>query len=79
MKSNSVELYNWRFKNEPDTIEIDWPKVHKKVGTDLINWIIKQPKDKCQLVVDKVQQEYKLIAEFYDEHTLITYHLMWAK
>ena len=79
MKSNRFELYHWQIRNGKDVIEIDWPKVHKSVGADLINWINKQPKEKCQLVVDKLNDDFKLIAEFYDQQTLLAYHLMWAK
>jgi hypothetical protein len=79
MKSSRFELYHWRIHNGKDIIEVDWPKVHKTVGVDLINWINKQPKEKCQLVVDKLNDDFKLIAEFYDQQTLVAYHLMWAK
>lgn len=79
MKSNRFELYNWQTKDGTDHITVDWPKVHKKVGIDLINWINKQPAEKCQLVVDKLNDNFKLVAEFYDEQTLVAYHLMWAK
>jgi hypothetical protein len=79
MKSSRFELYHWRTRNGKDIIEVDWPKVHKTVGSDLINWINKQPKEKCQLVVDKLNDDFKLIAEFYDQQTLVAYHLMWAK
>ena len=79
MKSSRFELYHWRICNGKDIIEVDWPKVHKTVGVDLINWINKQPKEKCQLVVDKLNDDFKLIAEFYDQQTLVAYHLMWAK
>ena len=78
MKNNKVELLKW-LPSEGENIEIDWPKVHKTVGVDLINWINKQPKEKCQLVVDKLNDDFKLIAEFYDQQTLVAYHLMWAK
>ena len=79
MKSSRFELYHWRTRNGKDIIEVDWPKVHKTVGSDLISWINKQPKEKCQLVVDKLNDDFKLIAEFYDQQTLVAYHLMWAK
>ena len=79
MKSRRFELYHWRTRTGTDIIEVDWPKVHKTVGVDLINWINKQPKEKCQLVVDKLNDDFKLIAEFYDQQTLVAYHLMWAK
>ena len=79
MKSSRFELYHWHIRNGKDTIEVDWPKVHKSVGVDLINWINKQPKEKCQLVVDKLNEDFKLMAEFYDQQTLVAYHLMWAK
>ncbi len=79
MKSSRFELYHWHTRTGKDIIEVDWPKVHKTVGSDLISWINKQPKEKCQLVVDKLNDDFKLIAEFYDQQTLLAYHLMWAK
>jgi hypothetical protein len=79
MKSSRFELYHWHTRNGKDIIDVDWPKVHKTVGVDLINWINKQPKEKCQLVVDKLNNDFKLMAEFYDQQTLVAYHLMWAK
>jgi hypothetical protein len=78
MKSNRLELYHWHTRIDAP-IEVDWPNVHKTVGVDLISWINKQPKEKCQLVVDKLNDDFKLIAEFYDQQTLLAYHLMWAK
>lgn len=77
MKNSRFELYHWHTPSDI-VIEVDWPRVHKTVGVDLINWINKQPKEKCQLVVDKLNDDFKLIAEFYDQQTLVAYHLMWA-
>ena len=78
MKTNKVELYKW-LGSEGENIEIDWPKVHKTIGLDHTNWLLKQPKDQCQIVLERNDMYCRLVAEFYNEHTLTHYHLMWAK
>jgi len=78
MKTNKVELYKW-LDLEGENIEIDWPKVHKTIGLDHTNWLLKQPKDQCQIVLECNDAYCRLVAEFYSEHTLTHYHLMWAK
>jgi len=78
MKTNKVELYKW-LDLEGENIEIDWPKVHKTIGLDHTNWLLKQPKDQCQIVLERNDAYCRLVAEFYSEHTLTHYHLMWAK
>ena len=77
MKTKRIRLYSWSDSN--DHIEIDWPKVHKTLGIDQTQWILNQPKTSCQLVVDKVNYNHTLVAEFYNEQALTTYHLMWPK
>lgn len=78
MKTKKVELLKW-LPQESEVIEIDWPKVHKTIGVDQTNWLLKQPLNVCQLVLERRDMYCRLIAEFYDERTLINYHLMWAK
>jgi hypothetical protein len=79
MKTNRIKLYHWFTNDVHDVIEVDWPKVHSEIGTDQLDWILKQAKSQCQLVVDKLDNDFALVAEFYDEQLLTTYHLMWAK
>lgn len=78
MKSNKVELLRW-LPSEGEYIEIDWPKVHKTIGVDQCRWLLNQPEDQCQIVLERRDMYCRLIAEFYNERTLINYHLMWAK
>jgi hypothetical protein len=78
MKSNKIELLKW-LPEESEYIEINWPKVHKTIGLDHTEWLLKQPKDLCQLMLERNDMYCRLIAEFYDDHTLLQYHLMWAK
>jgi len=78
MKTNKVELLKW-LPLEGETIEIDWPKVHKTIGLDQTNWLLKQPNDLCQLVLERNDMYCRLIAEFYNRDVLATYYLMWAK
>ena len=52
MKTKKVELYKW-LDSEGENIEIDWPKVHKTLGLDHTNWLLTQPEDQCQIVLEK--------------------------
>jgi hypothetical protein len=78
MKTNKIELLKW-LPGEGEYIEIDWPKVHKALGLDHTNWLLNQTESACQLVLERSDMYCKLIAEFYDDRTLLQYHLMWAK
>jgi hypothetical protein len=78
MKTSKIELLKW-LPEEGEYIEINWPKLHKTIGLDHTNWLLKQPNDQCQLVLERNGQYCKLIAEFYNDHALLEYHLMWAK
>jgi len=78
MKTNKVELLKW-LPEEGETIEIDWPKVHKTIGLDQTKWLLNQPDDHCQIILERRDMFCRLVAEFYSEHTLTHYHLMWAK
>lgn len=78
MKSSRVELYKW-LPSEGETIEIDWPKVHKTIGVEQTRWLLKQPFTSCQIMLERRDMHCRLVAEFYDDRTFATYHLMWAK
>ncbi len=78
MKSDRVKLADWEEWSE--TLDIDWPKVHKLAGANVIEWIMNQPRDYCQMVVDKTGDfRYSLYVEFYNQDVLIDYYLKWAK
>jgi hypothetical protein len=78
MKIDKVQLAQW-FNADEDNIDIDWPKIQKLLGREQVEWLLKQPTEICQLVVEKSEKDLKLIAEFYDKRALVNYHLMWAK
>jgi hypothetical protein len=78
MKTSKIELLKW-LPEEGEYIEINWPKLHKTIGLDHTNWLLKQPKDLCQLVLERNDMYCRLVAEFYNDHALLEYHLMWAK
>jgi hypothetical protein len=78
MKTERVDLYKW-LGGDGENIEIDWPKVHNTIGLDHTNWLLKQSKDQCQIVLERRDMYCRLVAEFYDQRTLVNYHLMWAK
>lgn len=78
MKSRKVVLTQW-FPQEGEYIEIDWPKVQKTIGVEHLEWLLKQPKDQCQLVLERKTDKCKLVAEFYSDSLAVNYHLLWAK
>ena len=76
MKSNRVELLKWS-PSEGETIEIDWPKVHKTIGTEHLEWLLKQPHELCQLFLERNDMHCRLIAEFYNDKVVTEYYLRW--
>jgi hypothetical protein len=78
MKNNRVALLKW-LPEQGETIEIDWPKVHKTLGLDHTKWLLEQPHNVCQLILERNDMFCRLVAEFYDDQALAIYHLMWAK
>ncbi len=78
MKTKAVELLKW-LPEEGEYIAIDWPKVHKTIGLDHTNWLLKQPANICQLILERNDRYCRLVAEFYDDRTLTQYHLTGAK
>jgi hypothetical protein len=78
MKTKAVEILKW-LPEEGEYIAIDWPKVHKTIGVEHTNWLLKQSPTGCQLMLYRNDMYCRLMAEFYDETLLLQYHLMWAK
>lgn len=78
MKTSKIELLKW-LPEEGENIEINWPKVHRAIGLDQTNWLLKQDHTDCQVVLERNDMYCRLIAEFYTERSLATYYLMWAK
>lgn len=78
MKNSAVELYRW-LPAEDEIIEIDWPKVHQKIGLEQTRWLLDQQRANCQIMLERRDMYCRLIAEFYNEETLLNYHLKWAK
>jgi hypothetical protein len=76
MKTKRVVLADWI--GDDLYLDIDWPTVHRKLGLEQIDWLLKQRPERLQLMLDKEDINFKLVAEFYDEQILLTYHLMWG-
>jgi len=77
MKTERIPLAEWT--SDDLDIDINWPLIHKKLGVDQVDWLLKQPHDKCQLILSRNIINNTLLAEFYDEKTLTVYHLMWSR
>jgi hypothetical protein len=78
MKTNKVVLTKW-LPIEGEYIEIDWPKVQQTIGREHLEWLLRQSKSQCQLILERNDMHCTLVADFYDERLLTCYHLMWAK
>jgi hypothetical protein len=76
MKAERIVLASWRSSDL--YLDIDWPKVHEQVGRDQLDWLLGQQTTQCQLILDKFQTDFKLVAEFYDAELFSRYHLMWS-
>lgn len=87
MKTTKVILHQWTNASHIDdlNLEIDWPHVQKEIGEECLRWLLDQPNECCQLVLentdhyDRMESSRRLVAEFYDDKTAVSYHLMWAK
>lgn len=77
MKTSKVELLKW-LPDDGENIEINWPKVHRTIGTEQTKWLISQEHTKCQMILERNDIYCRLMAEFYDEKTLATYYLLWS-
>jgi hypothetical protein len=76
MKTRRVVLADW--VSNDLYLDIDWPTVQQKLGLEQLDWLLRQNPVECQLVLDKSDVNFKLVAEFYSESTLVAYHLMWS-
>ena len=66
---------------DSDTIDIDWPSVHRQAGLDHIQWLKNQQPEVCQLVIEhKPNDPYVyVVAEIYSDRLATEYSLLWAK
>lgn len=77
--NTKVTLYEWIEESPENILDIDWPKVQKKIGIDQLDWIRKQPVDNCQLMLEYNTLGVKtLVVEFYNNRTLSNYGMMFA-
>ena len=82
MQNTKVVLYEWprsHSSDNTDLLSIDWPTIHKSCGLDHIKWIEEQNNEQCQLSLEILNGQRRLIVEFFDKTLERTYHLMWAK
>lgn len=79
MKTKRITLSTWEEYYESENIDVDWPKIQREIGQDHLEWLLSRPHEQAQLLVERSNKGYTLIAEFYDERTIVDYHLRWAK
>ena len=83
MKNTKVKIHEWRTYADQTVdaqYDIDWPDVQKAIGKDHCAWLLAQDPEDVQLMLEvKGSGQKRLVADFYNNKTLVTYHLMWAK
>ena len=83
MKNTKVKIHEWRTYADQTVdaqYDIDWPSVQKAIGKDHCSWLLAQDPEDVQLMLEvKGSGQKRLVADFYNKKTLVTYHLMWAK
>lgn len=81
MKSKRIVLLEWEYTTDESAnyLDIDWPALQNKIGRTQTKWLLTQSKERCQLVLDRLGDNLKLVAEFYDPETLVEYHLKFDK
>ena len=64
-----------------DTIDIDWPAVHRQAGLDHIQWLKNQDPTECQMILEHRKNDpyTYVMAEIYSDRLATEYALMWAK
>lgn len=75
-------LSSWRTYNKRDYINgewsIDWPGIHRELGTDCIQWLIDQEHhDRLQMIVEKQDCRMRLVVEFYDNRSEREFAALW--
>ena len=83
MKNTKVKIHEWHTYADQTVdaqYDIDWPSVQKAIGKDHCSWLLNQNPEDVQLMLEiKGNNTKRLVADFYNKKTLVTYHLMWAK
>ena len=79
MKTRRIVLSTWEEYYESENIDVDWPKIQREIGQDHLEWLLSQPHDRAQLMVERSSKGYSLVAEFYTDDVAVDYHLRWAK
>lgn len=76
MKTFNTEICSWPVSPTSTDYDIDWPRVQRVVGTAGVGWLINQPLDVCQMVLEKRNGNYTLIVEFADDIVRDAFNLM---
>jgi hypothetical protein len=79
MKTRKIHLAFWEETYESENIDVDWPRIQRELGQDHLEWLLSLPHERGQLMVERSNGRYNLVAEFYDDVTAVDYHLRWAK
>lgn len=80
-------LTSWRSYNKRDYINgewhIDWPEIHRELGTECIEWLMKEERlGRLQMIIEKQDHRMRLCVEFYRDRTAQEFDLQfqaWPK
>lgn len=76
MKTSRITLTRWI--SHELYLDVDWPAVQRTVGTAQLQWLLRQPPEHCQLVLDQQYPYHSLVAEFYTAAALAAYQAQWS-
>lgn len=75
-------LTAWRTYSKKDYLNgewsIDWPSVHREIGTDCIQWLMDQERQgRLQIVMEKQERRMRLVVEFYNNRSEREFAALW--
>ena len=77
--TTKITLFEWIEESPENILDIDWPRVQKKIGIDQLDWLSKQQEQDCQLLLEYNTLGIKtLVVEFYNDQILSNYGMMFA-
>lgn len=76
MTSKPVALTKWHTL-VADSLDIDWPSIHKEIGEDAVEWLREQEQQqRVIMIIERQFSRIRLAVEFTDEQAATEY---WMK
>ena len=84
MTNNCVAVTGWEIYDPEENINIDWPRLHKTLGQDHIDWLLEKSKDGQLTLHIEIPEDdsgppvQRLTAEFHSEAAKLEYGLRFS-